>query len=424
MKNYRLIVLALLVAALGFGVVSAQDPVELRFMWYSDGNEGEVMQELLDRFEAENPDIKVVLDVVAYTSILEQLPIQVEAGEAPDLARVTQYPMMAGKYLDLRPYLSDPEAFEASFPAMVLDAMRTGEDDNGIYGYPDQFTVTGPYVNATLFEQAGVEVPSGEFSWEDLTNACAEVAEATGTEYAIAMDRTGHRFAGPAISMGATLFDDEGNVTIDSEGFRAMADILAGWHTAGITPAEVWLGAGGSYNPANDYFINGQIVCQMAGSWLVGRFTADIGDAFDWAAIPNPTGPGGSTGMPGGAAIVAFANSEHPEAVGRLVDYLTSEEVQREYAERTLFIPGHLGLSDLNYQTDSELALAALNTFVAEVPKFHEDAYALQFHPQNTVIFNSIRDRLTQAMTGELTLDEAIERIQAEADDAIAAAGA
>ena len=72
----------------------------------------------------------------------------------------------------------------------------------------------------------------------------------------------------------------------------------------------------------------------------------------------------------------------------------------------------------------NEAALAALNTFVAEVPKFAPDAYAMNFHPQNTVIFNAIRDRLTQVMTGELTLDEAIERIQTEADDAIAAAGA
>lgn len=426
MKQFRFVVFALLIAALGFGAVAAQDPVELRFMWYSDGNEGEVMQDLLDRFEADNPDIDVVLDVVAYTTILEQLPIQVEAGEGPDLARVTQYPSLAGNYLDLTDYLADPEGFAAAFPESVLASMREPGDETGLYGYPDQFTVTGPYINRTLFDQAGIEVPSDSndaVTWEEWTNTCADVAEATGTDYAIAMDRSGHRFAGPAISQGATFFDADGNLTIDTEGFRSMANILAGWHTDGITPAEVWLGAGGSYAAAADYFVNGQLACYMAGSWLIGRFTNDIGDAFDWEAVPNPTGPGGSTGMPGGAAVVAFASTEHPEEVGRLVDFLTSEDVQKEYAERTLFIPGDLRQSDLSYETESEQALAALNVFVAEVPKFANDAYAMQFHPQNTVIFNSIRDRLTQAMTGELTLDEAIERIQTESDEAIAAAG-
>ena len=35
------------------------DAVELRFIWYDDGEEGAVMRDLLDRFEADNPDTKL-----------------------------------------------------------------------------------------------------------------------------------------------------------------------------------------------------------------------------------------------------------------------------------------------------------------------------------------------------------------------------
>jgi alpha-1,4-digalacturonate transport system substrate-binding protein len=52
-------------------------------------SKGEVMREILDRFEQANPDIKVTLDVVPYKAILESLPMQLAAGEGPDLARVT-----------------------------------------------------------------------------------------------------------------------------------------------------------------------------------------------------------------------------------------------------------------------------------------------------------------------------------------------
>lgn len=429
MKKLNLIlVIALLLAALGTSAAFAQDePVELRITWYDDGNEGQVLRDLLDRFEAENPDITVVMDTVAYNTILEQLPLQVQAGEGPDMARITNFPSLVGYYLDLRPYLEDAEYFESSFPTYVLDAMRDGEDDDGLYGFPTQFTVTGPFINRTLFEQAGVEVPSDTndaVTWEEWTEACAQVAEATQTDYAISIDRTGHRFAGPAMSMGATYFDEEGNVTIDTPGFRQMAELLFDWHERGITPAEVWLGAGGSYAAAADYFINGQLVCYMSGSWQVQRFVNDIGDAFDWAVIPNPSGEGGSTGMPGGAALVAFASTEHPEEVARVMEYLVQEDVQREFAERTLFLPGHTGLGEIAYETDSEAAIQALNQFNAEIPKFQEQAYQMNFHPQNFVVFNETRDRLTQVMTGELTLDEAIERIQAAVDEAIAAAEA
>ena len=58
---------------------------QLRISWYNDGNEGEVLQTLLDKFEKANPDIKVTLDVLPYKAILENLPVQLAAGAGPVL---------------------------------------------------------------------------------------------------------------------------------------------------------------------------------------------------------------------------------------------------------------------------------------------------------------------------------------------------
>ena len=54
---------------------------EIRFMYYEDGGEAEAMQSLIDRFMAENPGATVVLDVVPYATIDEQVPVMVETGE-------------------------------------------------------------------------------------------------------------------------------------------------------------------------------------------------------------------------------------------------------------------------------------------------------------------------------------------------------
>ncbi len=423
-RKSLLLLLAALLLIFSALSLAAQDTVELRITWYDDGNEGAVLRDLLDRFEAENSDIRVVIDTVAYNSILEQLPIQVEAGEAPDMARVTNFPGLRGFYLDLRPYLEDVEYFENNFPAVVLQSLRAEGDTEALHGFPLQFTVTGPFINRTLFEQAGIEVPSdsGEVSWEEWTEVTQQVAEATETQYAIAIDRTGHRFAGPAMSEGAIFFDADGNVTIDTPGFRTMADLLNNWHVQGITPAEVWLGAGDSYAAANEFFSNGQLVMYMSGSWQIGRFSTEIGDAFDWEVVPNPTGPGGSTGMPGGAGLVAFAATDHPEEVARVMEYLVQPEVMGEFTARTLFIPGHLGLGTVDYETDVPAAQDALTAFTAEVPKIQEQAYQLNFHPQNFVVFNETRDRLTQYMVGEISLDEALMRIQEAVNTAVAEA--
>jgi alpha-1,4-digalacturonate transport system substrate-binding protein len=421
----KFIGIALLLLLIGAIAIQAQDAVEVRITWYDDGNEGTVLRDLLDRFEADNPDITVVVDTVPYNATLDQLPLQVEAGEGPDIARVTNFDAYKGHYLDLRPLLPDADYWEASFPAAVLQALRSEGDTTSIHGFPNQFTVTGPYINRTLFEQAGVEVPSDSMdavTWEEWTAATMAVAEATETPFAIAIDRSGHRFAGPAFSMGATFFNEDGTITMDTDGFREMAQLLVDWHTQNITPAEVWIGSGGTYAAAHDYFINGQLVMYMSGSWNVGRFSTDIGDAFDWEAVPNPSGAGGSTGMPGGTVLVAFGDTEHPEEVARVMDYLAQTDVLKEFTERTLFIPGHLNLGELEYQTDLPAAQTSLNVFAAEVPKLSDQAYQLQFGGLAFAINNPIRDRITQVITGELTLDEAVERVQQDVDDALAAA--
>jgi len=403
------------------------DVVELRMTWYNDGNEGEVMRDLLDRFEADNPDIKVVMDTVDYASGIQQtLPIQLEAGEGPDMARVTQLGIVSQYMLDLRPYLSDPAYWEENF-GPFLKWMQSSPDGNAIPGYMTQLTVTGPFINRTLFDQAGVAVPSDssdQVTWQEWADASRAVAEATST-FAMAMDRSGHRLAGPAVSMGAKYFNDEGYpALVGDQGFKDMAQLMVDWHADGTMVPDVWIGSAGSYQAAAPYFINGQLAFYMAGSWQVGNFNTNIADAFDWEAVPNPCGPAACTGMPGGAALVAINSTQHPEEVARVMEYLTSEDVLAEFYARTLFIPGHLGLAEkgVDFQAELPQTMTSLNVFSAEVGKLAPLAYDLQAYKFNTILFNANRDRLTQVFTGELTLDEAIQKMQEDVDAGIAGA--
>lgn len=423
MKKTLLATSALAAMMAGTALVPATASAqEIRFMCYSDGNECEVYDDVIDRFEEANPGVTVAVDVVPYQAILENLPVQLAAGEGPDLAKVTDLGGLNEYYLDLEPYV-DAGYWEESFGG-TLDWYRGGPDRQGIYGMHSQLTVTGAFVNATLFEQAGVDLPGEGATWEDWAEASRQVAEATGAPFPMAIDRSGHRVAGPAISYGAALFDENGDAILVDDGFTAFVQQFVDWHEDGTIARDVWAGQGGqTYQDAAQEFINGDLVFYYSGSWQVGRMDEQVGDFFDWQVVGSPCGPAGAcSGMPGGAGIVGFAETDHPEEVAALIDFLAQEDVYGEVAARTRNIPAHLGVaaSGVEFQDASDGAKAALNGFAGSLPDIHPAAFAYQGYAGNRAMFGITVERVSQAIVGELTVEEAMERAASDLAEAMA----
>ncbi len=394
---------------------------EIRFMCSTDGNECEVYEDILTRFEAENPGVDVVVDIVPYQAILENLPVQLAAGNGPDMAKVTDLGGLNEYYLDLEPFV-DAGYWEESFGG-TLDWYRGGPDRQGIYGMHSQLTITGPFVNATLFEQAGIDLPGEGATWEDWAEASRAVAEATGTDFPMAIDRSGHRVAGPAISYGAALNGADGP-TLSDEGFAAFVEQFVAWHEDGTIARDVWAGQGGAtYQDAAQEFINGELVFYYSGSWQIGRMEENVGDFFDWRVVDSPCGPAGAcSGMPGGAGIVGFNDTEHPEIVAAMIDYLAQADIYAEATARTRNLPAHLGVAaaGVDYEGVSEGAAGALNGFAAALPDVDPAAFWYQGYAGNRAMFGITVERVSQAIVGELSVEEAVARMEEDLAAAMA----
>jgi len=420
-----LILVALLVAIPLSSQAQSDDVVTVRLLIFEDGNSVDVLEGILVDFEAENPDIIIELDVVPeslYSEINTIILEQIEAGIAPDLVRVTDLGRFSEYYLDVRPYLSNADEWDENFAPELLAALRVDPDSDGLYGYPTDFTISAPFINRTLFEAAGVDIPSDssdEVTWAEWEAATRAVQDALSTDetpiYGMMMDRSGHRFWGPSLSLCATYLNDDGSITVDTEGFRAAATMLYDWHTSGLTALDVWAAAGEQYIDPGDLFEAGQAAFHFSGSWKVSAYQ-NIDD-FEWEVVPNPVGDCGSTGMVGGGVMVAMQGTAPPEAVGRVMSYLTQEETLERFYGDALFLPGHRALIEngVDFASNTE----ALNTFAAELGKVLPEAYELQYLPESGQIHSAIRVGLLQVMSEALTLDEAIEMIQADIDTAL-----
>ena len=151
---------------------------ELSFMLNSDGKEVEVLQDFIDRYEQANPGVSIKMNVVGYNVIREQLESQLQAGGGPDIGKITNLGGLNPYYIDLTPYVNAAD-WESMYGA-VLPWYRAGKP-GGIYSFHSEMTVTGPYINVTMFEEAGVDIPGPGSTWDDWAEATSQVMEKTGS---------------------------------------------------------------------------------------------------------------------------------------------------------------------------------------------------------------------------------------------------
>lgn len=400
------------------GALNAQEIVLM-----TGDDDVEAMAEVIAQFHAENPDITIRHETVPYQALLESLPVQLETGEGPDLAVVTDLGGLSRYYLDISDHV-DTEFFEAEY-GQALQWLRGGDyESTAINGVPMSLTVNGGYVNLTLFEQAGVEVPGEDATWEEWAEATRQVAEATGTDFPMEMDRSGHRFASLAISYGAEIVDEEGRPVID-DGLRRAIELFAEWHETGIMPMDMW-GAvsGATHRELFSDFLNAYTVMYFGGSWSLIQMDREVGDLFDWAVVPAPCGDGSCTVMPGGGALVGFSHTQHPEAVAAFIEFIAQPEIIGAYNNEAVEIPAGTSLieSGLEYPTASERTQEALASFTNQIPKMADAAWRFQGWRYQRAMMNAMTTRIGQVLNNELDVDAALQRIEQDVNLAIDAA--
>jgi alpha-1,4-digalacturonate transport system substrate-binding protein len=108
------------------------------------------------------------------------------------------------------------------------------------------------------------------------------------------------------------------------------------------------------------------------------------------------------------------------------MDYLASEEVVREFTERTLFLPAHAGVvaaGGLEFQSADPNVPPALSRFVEASAETLPTADALPAWVWGNAYYGALVTRVSQVMAGEISLDEARGLIDRDIADQVKSAG-
>lgn len=154
-----------------------------KFTFYGNRTGEDSWTQMVNKTIEAHPELDVQVLDIDWGNIDKILKTGIASGNPPDLTHY--WPMLikpyvdAGQALDLTSYLTanDNEWMKTFDPALL----EMGKIDGKYYAVPYQSSFPVFYVNADLFAAAGVEIPEGEWTWEQFMDSCRKLKEHTGT---------------------------------------------------------------------------------------------------------------------------------------------------------------------------------------------------------------------------------------------------
>lgn len=383
-------------------------PIELTFLWYNHAQEDASMRSLLNRFETENPGIKVILQVVPLSDLNSTIQTAYVENKTPDLARLPDLATFSSLMLDLRPTLNDPENWLKAWPP----ALVPGDGSGAVYGYPDSLSLTTLYVNQSLFQKAEVDLPKEGATWDEWLAAAREVSAQTQIPTLLTIDPTAGAIWGMALSNGATLMDPSTGklAVVDTPGLRRTLTLLKTL----VQQNELGeLTRSSMENQAS--FAAGESILYLASSRLAATLETQVKGTFSWNVGPMPCGEGGCTGTPASTFVVGFKTSRHPVEASRLIEFLSSAAALEAFLPASLLLPARLDLAEkgLPYPAQFPAFPLLLKQIATTLPA----AFSYQSSPHNAVFEAELITRADQLANGEITLDAAILKLQEKVDE-------
>jgi multiple sugar transport system substrate-binding protein len=292
-------------------------PVTITYTnFISNGGNEENLQKIVDAFEEEHPDITVEVTTLPYDEYGTALQTDLAAGTASDVfdieyANYAQY-QANGVLAEIA--VDDPSVYRQS----VLEAYQT---DGTQYALPSSFSTVVLFYNSDLFDAAGVEYPTTDWTWADEQAAAEQLTDAASGAWGDHQPVSFYEYYKALAQNGGEFLDESGTkVAFNSpEGIEA-AEWLVG--KSGTVMPTVEQGQG---TPDFDtkLFTDGKLAMLHTGIWMFGAF-ADV--PFGWDIAVEPGNAQQASALFSNAVGVS-AGSEHQEAAAEFANFLTSSEV-------------------------------------------------------------------------------------------------
>ncbi|DAC60506.1 MAG TPA: extracellular solute-binding protein, partial [Candidatus Poseidoniales archaeon] len=368
-------------------------------------------------FEAANPNITVEITLVPFANADQLFMTAAQGGEAPDLmrlssdqlgaigeVRVNGFPLLE----DLRPHLTPQD--RAQFESRALESMRYGDE---LYGIPASQDCLSLIFNKALFDAEGLDYPDETWTEQDLLAAAQQLTQQDVQGLALPI-KTAYWWFPIQEGFGGSLFDENGNPTLDSNGssesMRWMLDLELE-HEVVATGTQI--------EGMKNQFITSKAAMIVDGPWNWATYEdsrLNIGQTL----LPTVSETGERM-----SPLVTYKGwtvskqSAHKVAATELALWLSSASVQKEFALETYTMPTHSQLETDEEILGDEVIAGFLEQTKVATPAPTTRAMSLVYGPLSTAFEQaytetaSTSDALSDANDELISLIENLQRADA-----------
>ena len=381
---------------------SAQEPVKLTFWNYWDGKNGETIQALVDRYNAEHPDVEIENVFVGWNELLPKLQLAVAGGDRPDLAAADMvwmpYLAKSGALVPLDGFIAASEiAIDDFYPALL----NVNTYDDQMYGLPVSTNNLELFINTDLVAAAGLDPATPPTTWAELMDYATQCANPD--EGIVGMELYTQTGEGLTWQYQVYLWQAGGDFLSEDLSQAAFNS------DAGLRALQYWLDLidAGAYAISDwGLFGQGQACMVMDGSWMVGIW-ADTAP-FEWttAQMPYPEDGEPATNMGGEHIFIMSDDEARQQAAWDFIQWVTSAEVQLEWDMETGFMPIRDSVAtNPDFQTWIEENEPRLMPFV-EMQQYAHNRPPVEQYSELSDVFSAMIER---AIYGQMSPQEALD---------------
>ncbi|WP_447957080.1 ABC transporter substrate-binding protein [Vreelandella sp. EE7] len=375
-----------------------------------------VVDNLVEEFESEHPDISVeAIYAGNYDDTRVRATSALEAGDAPALSVMFSIDLF--ELVEQDAIVAFDELVETDEEREWLDSfypglMENGQLDGQTYGIPFQRSTIVLFWNKDAFEAAGLDPQTPPENWDEMAEMAATIREASNNDqWGVMVPSTGY-----AYWMFQAFAYQNGHRLMNEAGTEVYFD-----DPAAIEALEYWVSLSQEHDAMPEGIIEWGTLRQnfieqtSAMMWhTTGNLTAARNEAdFDFgvAMLPMKEQRGSPTGG-GNFYIFKDASEEEQRAAMTFVRWMTSPERAADWSIET----GYMGVSPAAYETE------ALQAYVEEFPPAAVARDQLEHGTAELSTYQGGRIRRTldnavqAALTGQMEPAEALAQAQREAD--------